>query len=105
MQQAQGALAAALTSYQTSRAIFERLAKADPGNAHWQRDLALSYGRVALAEMRQGVGDDGLKSFRRGREIIAQLIRRSPDNTSLRRDLAWFDSQIDTHDKIGLLRT
>jgi len=105
VQQAQGALAAALTSYQTSRAIFERLAKADPGNAHWQRDLALSYGRVALAEMRQGVGDDGLKSFRRGREIIAQLIRRSPDNTSLRRDLAWFDSQIDTHDKIGLLRT
>ena len=32
MQQAQGDLAAALTSYQASLAIAERLAKADPGN-------------------------------------------------------------------------
>jgi len=30
--------------------IRERLAKADPGNAGWQLDLALSYGRVAFVE-------------------------------------------------------
>jgi CHAT domain-containing protein len=34
--------------------IFERLAKADPGNAGWQRDLALSHGRVAMVLARQG---------------------------------------------------
>ena len=48
MQSAQGDLAAALTSYQASLAIRERLAKADPGNAGWQRDVAAGYGRVAL---------------------------------------------------------
>ena len=41
MQQVQGDLAAALTSYQADLAIAERLTKTDPGNAEWQRDLAL----------------------------------------------------------------
>jgi alkanesulfonate monooxygenase SsuD/methylene tetrahydromethanopterin reductase-like flavin-dependent oxidoreductase (luciferase family) len=36
VQRAQGDLTAALTSYQASLAIAERLAKADPGNAGWQ---------------------------------------------------------------------
>jgi len=40
VQQAQGDLAAALTSHQAALAIAERLAKADPGNAGWQRDLS-----------------------------------------------------------------
>ena len=43
MQVAQGDLPAALTSYRASLAILERLAKADPGNAGWQRDLIVSY--------------------------------------------------------------
>ena len=37
---AQGNLPAALESYRATLAIGERLAKADPGNADWQRDLA-----------------------------------------------------------------
>ena len=37
-----------------SLAMAERLAKADPGNARWQRDLALSHGRVAMILVRQG---------------------------------------------------
>jgi hypothetical protein len=41
VQRAQGDLAAALTSYQASLAIRERLAKADPGNAGWQRAILL----------------------------------------------------------------
>jgi len=51
VQQAQDDLAAALTSYQASHDILERLAKADPGNAGWQRDLVSSY--VKLAEVDQ----------------------------------------------------
>ena len=39
---AQGNLAEALKSYQDSLAIADRLAKADPGNAGWQRDLSVS---------------------------------------------------------------
>ena len=41
VQVAQGDLAGALTSYRDSLAIAERLAKSDPGNAGWQRDLSV----------------------------------------------------------------
>jgi tetratricopeptide (TPR) repeat protein len=92
-----GDLAAALTSYRDSHDIFERLAQADPGNAGWQRDLALSYGRIALIERRQGARDRAIKAFRQGRDIIAQLMRRAPDNATLPDDLAWFDSKLNAH--------
>jgi hypothetical protein len=75
-----GNLAAALTSYQASLAIAGRLAKADPGNAGWQRELALSYGRVANIEARQGAREthsvltskDGksLRGFRSSRRTM-----------------------------------
>jgi hypothetical protein len=42
----QGDLAAALTSYRASLAIAERLAQTDPGNAGWQRDVAISNERL-----------------------------------------------------------
>ena len=42
----QGDLAGALKSYNDSLAINDRLAKSDPGNAEWQRDLSVSYERV-----------------------------------------------------------
>jgi hypothetical protein len=61
---AQGNLPAALDSYQASLTIADRLAKADPGNAGWQRDLALSHGSVGLVEARQGARDSALKTLR-----------------------------------------
>ena len=42
MQVEQGYLAAALKSYNDALATFDRLAKANPGNAEWQRDLSVS---------------------------------------------------------------
>jgi hypothetical protein len=45
-QVAQGDLAGALKSYKYSHGIFDRLAKSDPGNAGWQRDLAISNERL-----------------------------------------------------------
>jgi hypothetical protein len=47
VQRAQGDLPAALTSYRASHAIFERVAKVDPGNAEWQRDLIVSYVKLS----------------------------------------------------------
>ena len=44
---AQDNLPAALGAYRACLAIAERLAKFDPGNATWQRVLAMSHGRVA----------------------------------------------------------
>jgi hypothetical protein len=89
----------ALTSYQASLAIRERLAKANPGNTGWQRDLALSYGRIALIERRQGARDRAIKAFEQGRDIIAQLVRRAPDNTTLSNDPSWFNRQMSTREK------
>ena len=94
MQVAQGNLPAALTSYQASLAIRERLAKADPGNAGWQRDLALSYGRVATVEAQQGARDDALEALRARTGNHSRLSQQSPDNATLPNDLAWFDEQI-----------
>jgi hypothetical protein len=94
VQTAQGNLPAALTSYQASLAIRDRLAKADPGNAGWQRDLALSLGRVAIVEAQQGARDGALSQFREGQDIIARLIRQSPENATLLEDLAGFENQI-----------
>jgi hypothetical protein len=94
VQQAQGDLAAALSSYQASHDIFGRLAEADPGNAGWQRDLALSYGRVAIVEAQQGAREHALDALRQGRNIISRLARQSPSNGTLPNDLTWFDSQI-----------
>ena len=85
---------AALTSYQASHDIFERLAAADPGNAGWQRDLALSYGRVGMVKGQQDARDDARGAFRQGRDIVALLSRESPDNATLPNDLAWFDTVI-----------
>jgi hypothetical protein len=38
---AQGNLPEALKSYQADLAIAERLARSDPGNVGWQRDLSV----------------------------------------------------------------
>jgi hypothetical protein len=62
--------------------------------AEWQRDLALSHGRVAMALTRQGERPRALSAFRQGREIIAKLKATAPTNAISPKDLAWFDEQI-----------
>ena len=44
---APGDLKAALKSFQDGLVVFERLAQSDPGNAGWQRDLSVSYAKLA----------------------------------------------------------
>ena len=49
---AQGDLAGALKSYNDGLGIAERLAKSDLGNAGWQRDLSVSYSKLATVYRR-----------------------------------------------------
>ena len=49
---AQGSLPSARRLYETAGTIAERLANSDPGNAGWQRDLWVSYWRLARYEPR-----------------------------------------------------
>jgi Flp pilus assembly protein TadD len=51
---AQGNLTAALTSFEESHAIRRRLATSDPGNAAWQRDLAISFERLGRISLENG---------------------------------------------------
>ena len=64
---AQGDEAGALASYRDSLAIFDRLAKSDPGNAGWQRDLIVSYTRSAGALPGQGW-------WRKAHEVASRLV-------------------------------
>ena len=79
-----GNLAAALTSYQTSRSIAERL---DPGNAGRQRDLAVSQERIGDVLVAQGNLPEALKSFRDGLAIAERLAKTDPGNAGWQFDL------------------
>ena len=57
MPSAQGDLTAALAAYRASWENSARLAAADPGNAGWQRDLWVSYSRMAAMTEQTGSGD------------------------------------------------
>ena len=91
---AQGNLAEALKSFRASHDIFGRLAQADPGNAGWQRDLAVSHAKLASVFRKEGENAKALDALRRGRAIMARMTALSPDNAVWKRDLAWFDEQI-----------
>ena len=91
---AQGNLPAALARYQAVLAIRERLAKADPGNARWQRDLAWTHWRVGEALARQGARSEAAGVLEQGRSNIVRLRQLSPDDATLQKDLARFEAQL-----------
>ncbi len=94
MKTAQGDLAGALKAYQDGLAVIDRLAKSDPGNAGWQRDLAVSDGRLASVYRAQKDNAKAREALEAGRTIMAKLVALSPDNTGWKDDLAWFDKQL-----------
>ena len=88
MQVAQGDLAGALKSYRDGLAIAERLAKSDPGNAGWQRDLSVSYDKVGDVQVAQGDLAGALKSYRDSLAIAERLAKSDPGNAGWQRDLS-----------------
>jgi tetratricopeptide (TPR) repeat protein len=91
---AQGQLPDAMKVFRDGLAIAERLAKADPGNAGWQRDLAVSFGLVAKIEQRSGEMEKARQGYQNARDIIERLMKLSPDNAILPKDLAYYDAQL-----------
>jgi hypothetical protein len=53
--QAQGDLAAAFSAYRQSLAVHEQLVAVDSSNAFWQRDLWVSYSRMANISEQLGI--------------------------------------------------
>ena len=63
---AQDNMADALKAFEDQFAIAERLARIDPGNAGWQRDLSVCHEKVGDVQMAQGNLPEALKSYRAG---------------------------------------
>jgi hypothetical protein len=83
-----------LKSYSDSLAIAERLAQSDPGHAGWQRDLSVSFGRLALVHKQSGDNAKALDFLRQGQAIMARLTKLPPDNATWKGDLARFDREL-----------
>ena len=95
MQVAQGNLPAALTSYQASLAIRDRLAKSDPANAGWQRDLSVSYEKVGNVRVAQGNLPEALTPYQASLAIADRLAKSDPDNAGFQNDLSL------SYDRVG----
>ncbi len=82
---------------QRARSIAERLAKADPGNAGWQRDLSVSHDRIGDVLRAQGNLPAALDAFNASLAIAERLAKADPGNAGWQADLAA------SHGRIGQL--
>ena len=83
-----GDLGAALTTYREAQSAADRLAKSDPGNAGWQRDLSVSYEKVGDVQVAQGNLGAALTSFQASLTIRERLAKSDPGNAGWQRDLS-----------------
>jgi hypothetical protein len=67
------------------------VAKADPNNAGWQRDLNVSYAHLACTYRKAGLLPEARQQLIAGRAIIARLVEQYPAWALWKKDLAWFD--------------
>ena len=83
-------------------AIAERLARLDPDNSEWQRDLMVSHNWVGNVRRIRGDPSAALTSFEAALAIAERLARLDPDNTEWQRDLSVSHEKIgDIHDAQG----
>jgi len=71
-----------------------RLAKADPGNAGWQRDLSVSHEKIGDVQVEQGDLAAALASYQASLAIAERLAKADPDNAGWQRDLSVSQEKI-----------
>lgn len=86
--QDQGKPAAAQAAFAESLAVRRRLSEQDPGNADWQRELAVTHSRVGGVLQRQGKLDEAQEAFDEYLAISRRLAEKDPDNAVWQRELA-----------------
>lgn len=94
MQLAAGRLQEALECYRDSRAILEKLVKADPGNTGAQRDLSICYDKMGGVFQEQGHLQEALRSYRDSFLIREKLAKADPRNNEAQRDLFVSDESV-----------
>jgi hypothetical protein len=73
---------------------MQQLAQANTDNAGWQRDLAVSYAKLAGVYLKLKETAQAQDALAAGRSVIAALIARHPDSQQWNQDLGYFDRQI-----------
>jgi tetratricopeptide (TPR) repeat protein len=94
VQVAHGGLTAAMGEYELGRAIADGVAKSDPGNAGWQRDLSVSFDKVGDVLVAQGNLPEALKSTRHSLTIRDRLAKSDPGNAGWQYDLGISNERI-----------
>ena len=92
---AAGDLLRAQALFRNALEITERLARQDPSNAQWQRDLGVSHSRLGDVQQAQGDLVGALASFLTNLEIRERLARQDPSNAQWQRDLGL------CHERLG----
>jgi tetratricopeptide (TPR) repeat protein len=72
-----------------------RLAKSDPGNASWQRDLAVCYNKVGDVQAEQGDLPAALTSYQADLSIMERLAKSDAGNAG------WQDGLSVSYDRVG----
>jgi tetratricopeptide (TPR) repeat protein len=68
--------------------IAEQLAQSDPANAGWQRDLSVSYNKLADVLLSIGERDQAMENYQKSLGIAEQLAQSDPANAGWQRDLS-----------------
>ncbi len=88
IQQDQGDLPGALTTFQRAQAIDLKLTQLDAANSEWQRTLSISHERIGDVLQAQGDFSRARTSFRKCLSIRKKLTRLDPDNSQWQSDLS-----------------
>ena len=83
-----GDLTAAKAAYLQAQAVADRLAKANPGDAGWQRDLSLSHEQIGAVLQNEGNLPGALASYRASFAIAERLAKADPGNAGWQSDLS-----------------
>jgi len=90
----QGSLPDALRHYRAASAVAEPIAKADPGNAGWQRDLSVSHNKIGDVLRAQGNLPAALDAYRASLAIRERLAKADPGNARWQGDLSASNDRI-----------
>ncbi len=77
----------ALTAYQKSLVIRERLAAQDPNSAQAQRDVSISYNKLGNIYLAQGQTESALTAYQKSLVIRERLAAQDPNSAQAQRDL------------------
>ena len=91
---ASGNLAKARERYEAGLIIAERLAAHEPGNTRWQRDLFVSYAKLAQLGVSEEDEALAVRRFEAAEAIMRMLVERHPDHPGFSRDLAQVRAEL-----------